>query len=170
MKFRTVADTTEIPGSECNRCGAVLLYITYNDGFEKTVCSFSENHDGDICQRVGHAEGWATTDRCDICYAPVQWVRVEVREGKAYTYMAFEDPPLEPGETVVLPSNQVREGAFQGKVLRLLDGPDTHHGYQGPYKAVVRRAVTCPTCGLTDKHDEECDLRKVPASVLWRLT
>lgn len=69
----------------------------------------------------------------------VQYVRVEVAEGKAYTYEWHGDPPLEAGEWVTLPSNQMRKDSFAGKVLRVLDGPDPH--YSGEYKAVIERLL-----------------------------
>lgn len=67
------------------------------------------------------------------------YVRVEVADGKAYTYQSFEDPPLRRGEWVRLPGNMVHQTEFAGKVIRLLDGPDK--GYDGPYKAVLGRLL-----------------------------
>jgi hypothetical protein len=69
----------------------------------------------------------------------VQYVRVEVDEGRAYTYTADLTPPLERGEWVTLPGNEVHASAFAGRVIRLLDGPDKH--YSGPYKAVIGRLL-----------------------------
>ena len=75
-----------------------------------------------------------------------QFVRVEVAEGRAYTYKWAGDVPLVAGETVVLPSNMVQDREFTGRVIRVLDGPDTDF----PLKHVVRRAVDLP--------DEDADL------------
>jgi hypothetical protein len=72
----------------------------------------------EICNRLGHPEAWNTTEECSVCGAPVQWVRVEVEEGRAYTYAHFGDEPLERGEWVRLPGNAVRQTEFAGKVLR----------------------------------------------------
>jgi hypothetical protein len=66
-----------------------------------------------------------------------QYVRVEVAEGRAYTYTWDQTPPLVAGEQVVLPSNMVQDREFSGRVIRVLDGPDTDF----PLKAVVRRDV-----------------------------
>ena len=66
----------------------------------------------------------------------MQYVRVEVSEGRAYTYewddLAFG---LMPGDTVVLPSNLVQDKEFEGRVIRLLDKPDTDI----PLKRIIRR-------------------------------
>lgn len=67
-----------------------------------------------------------------------QWVRVEVAEGRAYTYRSYLEPPLAPGEKVRLPGNVVRADPFVGAVLRILNGPDP--GYAGPYKMILGRA------------------------------
>src|SRR5690349_13322908 len=83
----------------------------------------------DVCARLGHGEIWLdpTPDGvtvCGTCKTPVpQWVRVEVYEGKAYTYAAFEFPELERGEAVVLPGNAVQRGTFEGRVLRTVPDP-----------------------------------------------
>ena len=89
-----------------------------------------------VCRAVGHADEYRG-GRCGVCGHPTQYVRVEVTEGRAYTYQAFEDPPLAKGEVVLLPGNQVQSRPFTGTVLRLMDGPDDN--YSGPYKAVVGR-------------------------------
>jgi hypothetical protein len=68
----------------------------------------------------------------------VQYVRVELDEGRAYTYI-WDGPPLEKGEWVSLPSNEVRDKTFAGKVIRVLDGPDP--SYDGEYKSVVDRLL-----------------------------
>ena len=90
-----------------------------------------------ICQRLGHS-GEYGEETCGVCGNPAQYVRVEVDEGRAYTYKAFEDVPLTKGDVVVLPSNMVQDRAFEGTVLRVLDGPDP--SYPGPFKSVLRRA------------------------------
>ena len=68
----------------------------------------------------------------------MQYVRVEVDEGRAYTYTWDDEvnPPLKPGEIVVLPSNIVQDRAFTGRVIRLMPEPDTDF----PLKAILRRA------------------------------
>jgi hypothetical protein len=109
---------------------------------------------GEVCERVGHPEGRSDTTHCGLCGVAVQWVRVEVYEGKAYTYMAFEEPPLERGEAVVLPGNIVQSGWFTGTVLRLLDGPSAD--YDGPYKAVVGRAEPRDPCTCGVGYDDDC--------------
>lgn len=154
MMFRTVTDESEIPGSRCLRCGSSLTYRVFSDSTEETVCSEDRNHDGEICRRLGHPEGWASTERCDLCLAPVQWVRAEVREGRAYTYMAFEDPPLEPDEWVVLPGNSVKGGSFEGRIVRIVDPEKIQQdAYPGPYKAILRRVTPV----LFDEQiDNEC--------------
>jgi hypothetical protein len=68
----------------------------------------------------------------------IQHVRVEVSEGRAYTYEWDGKPPLQPGDLVVLPGNIVQNKDFTGKVLRVLDGPDTDY----PLKRVLRRVDT----------------------------
>ena len=67
----------------------------------------------------------------------MQFVRVEVSEGRAYTYKWDDalEPPLEKGEAVRLPSNMVQDKEFTGTVLRTLAEPD----FQGPIKSVVGR-------------------------------
>jgi hypothetical protein len=112
----------------------------------------------DVCARLGHGEIWPDPTPegktvCRTCKTPVaQWVRVEVDEGRAYTYASFEEPPLERGEAVRLPGNVVKS-AFTGTVLR-----DVHperiaqDDFRGPYKAVVARVEprpvgdVCPVC------------------------
>ena len=66
----------------------------------------------------------------------MQYARVEVAEGRAYTYTFDGEPALTPGEIVVLPSNMVKDQQFTGRVLRLMDEPGT----EIPLKAIVRRA------------------------------
>jgi hypothetical protein len=66
-----------------------------------------------------------------------QFVRVEVSEGRVYTYIWDGSPALVKGERVVLPSNIVQDREFTGKVVRVLDGPDTDF----PLKTIVRRDV-----------------------------
>jgi hypothetical protein len=65
-----------------------------------------------------------------------QYVKVELSEGRAYTYL-WDDLlfALEPGDAVMLPASVVHNSTFSGTVLRVLDGPDPH--YDGPYKAVL---------------------------------
>jgi hypothetical protein len=139
FKFRTVADSRP-SDSECPRCGATMTTVTFSDGAEKTSCDVEPNHDGDVCSRVGHPEAWADAESCTLCAAPVTgWVRCEVSEGRAYTYVSFEDPALDRGEAVRLPGNVVQPDPFEGRVLRLLDGPDA--SYAGPYKAVMGRVA-----------------------------
>lgn len=92
----------------------------------------------DICVRLGHSGEYGEMT-CPVCGQPTQWVRVEIAEGKAYTYKAFEVPSLESGEFVRLPGNRVHATPFIGKVLRTIDGPD--EGYAGPYKAVLGRVL-----------------------------
>jgi len=70
---------------------------------------------------------------------PMQYVRVEVDEGKTYTYVWEQGPPLEPGEWVRLPRNEVKGKSFPGKVIRVLDGPDP--SYVGEYKGVLGRLL-----------------------------
>jgi len=85
----------------------------------------------------------------------MQYIKVEVSEGRAYTYTWDDvaEPPLEPGEAVLLPANEVRGSTFRGTVLRVV--PDAG-SYRGPLKAVVARAA-CYWCGLEDGyHDEGC--------------
>ena len=69
----------------------------------------------------------------------MQYVRCEVDEGKAYTY-TWDDIvfALAPGDRVMLPGNEVQPAPFEGRVIRLLDGPDKN--YDGPYKSVLGRA------------------------------
>ena len=67
----------------------------------------------------------------------MQYVRVEVDEGRAYTYTWDGTPPLKRGDVVVLPSNIVQEREFTGRVLRTMTKPDTDF----PLKAVLRRAT-----------------------------
>lgn len=72
----------------------------------------------------------------------MQYVRVEVSEGRAYTY-TWDDRTggkLQKGERVVLPSNIVQEKTFEGTVLRTISAEDVaKDSYQGPYKEVLRR-------------------------------
>lgn len=91
------------------------------------------------CMTAGHPEAWNTTTVCTICEAPAQWVRVEVAEGRAYTYVHFGETPLERGEWVRLPGNAVQAEDFAGRVIRTLDGPGKD--YAGPYKAVLGRLL-----------------------------
>ena len=138
ISFRTI-DTETPTGAYC-WCDAPLLGRLYNDGARLVVCKASPAHDGSVCAAVGHPEAWSSTKRCDLCNRPVQWVRAEVAEGKAYTYAAFEEPRLSKGEMVILPGNSVQANPFVGKVIRLLHPEDVHNGgYAGPFKAVVRR-------------------------------
>ena len=69
----------------------------------------------------------------------MQYVRVEVAPGKAYTYGWYDEieEPLEPGEMVMLPGNALHAEPFPGRVLRSL-GDDP--GYDGPIKDIIRRA------------------------------
>jgi hypothetical protein len=137
MAFRTKTSET-LTEVVCPRCGGYMLLVAWSDGGETAECSVDRNHDGHVCRAVGHPEAWADSTVCPLCAAPVTgWVRCEVGEGRAYTYVSFEDPPLGPGEAVVLPGNVVQRDPFEGRVLRLLDGPDA--SYQGPYKAVKGR-------------------------------
>lgn len=66
----------------------------------------------------------------------MQYVRVEVDEGRAYTYESDLEPPLVRGDIVVLPSNIVRDREFTGRVIRVMEQSDTDY----PLKKVVRRA------------------------------
>jgi hypothetical protein len=71
----------------------------------------------------------------------VQYVRVEVEEGRAYTYTWDGDRPLGRGDRVVLPGNIVHDREFEGTVLRTLtDEQVADDGYKGEYKGVLRRA------------------------------
>lgn len=143
MTFQFRTKTSEYPEqADCPRCGATMLRQEWSTGPETVVCSEDENHNGEICRRVGHPEGWARDERCSLCWAPVQWVRVEVNEGRAYTYMAFEDPALEQGEEVYLPANVVKSGRFKGRVIREIPTEKilSDH-YQGPFKAVMGRVT-----------------------------
>jgi hypothetical protein len=119
----------------------------------------------DVCARLGHGEIWRDPSPdvdevvCGTCKTPVvQWVRVEVREGKAYTYASFEEPPLEPGEAVRLPGNVVKS-EFTGNVLRTI-----HHekvlqdDYPGPYKAVLRRVEPRSPCTCDGGYDDDCPM------------
>ena len=137
MKFRTVTGE-DYDGNACPRCGAPMLYREFSDGASETVCSKVPTHDGELCKRIGHS-GEYGEDACPTCGAPAQYVRVEVVEGKTYTYKAYEEPPLEKGEWVRMPGNQVQTEPFAGKVIRALDGPDER--YAGPYKAVLGRLL-----------------------------
>lgn len=90
----------------------------------------------EVCDLIGHGPARET---CKTCGAPVlQFVRVEVSEGRAYTYAAFEDPPLARGDRVLLPGNQVHSTAFVGVVIRSVD--ISTDNYEGDYKAVIARA------------------------------
>jgi hypothetical protein len=151
FKFRTVADSRP-SDSECPRCGATMTVVVFSDGTEKTACDVDENHDGRVCAAVGHPEAWADATACTLCAAQVSgWVRCEVGEGRAYTYVSFEEVALERGEEVVLPGNVVQRDPFKGRVLRLLDGPDA--SYAGPYKAVMRRVEPIVP---DEQVDQEC--------------
>ena len=103
---------------DCPRCGHPMLRVEYSDGTARDQCSLHKPHDGKVCEAVGHAGGWQDTEECPVCAAPARWVRVEVREGKAYTYLSYEEPPLEQGEWVRTPANQVQSEPFAGKVPR----------------------------------------------------
>jgi hypothetical protein len=139
FKFRTVKNT-EQHLTPCPRCGGQQVEVQYSDHTSKVACSVSEHHDGDLCARVGHPEAWNTTEECPLCAAPARWYRVEVREGKAYTYVSYEEPPLESGEWVRVPGNVVQTEPFAGKVIRPLpDGPGDD--YAGPYKALMGRLL-----------------------------
>jgi hypothetical protein len=108
----------------------------------------------DVCARLGHGQIWAARGICDTCEEyVVQWVRVEVREGKAYTYASFEEPPLERGEAVVLPGNVVKS-QFTGHVLRTV--PDPAADYPGPYKAVLGRVEPRSACICEGTYHDDC--------------
>lgn len=83
----------------------------------------------------------------------MQYLRVEVREGKAYTYTWDDErePALEPGEEVLLPSSVVQDRPFRGKVIRVVDGPGD---YKGPLKAVLARME--PLDPPPEQVDQEC--------------
>lgn len=68
----------------------------------------------------------------------MQYVRVEVAPGRAYTYGWLDEihEPLEPGEMVTLPGNALHAEPFEGRVLRSL-GEDP--GYDGEIKDVLGR-------------------------------
>lgn len=88
----------------------------------------------EVCKLVGHLDE-RTEGRCTHCGLEVQqWLRVEVSEGRAYTYQSFEVHPLARGDRVRIPGNVVK-GPSVGTVLRVVDGPDA--GYAGPYKAIL---------------------------------
>ena len=67
----------------------------------------------------------------------MQFVRVEVSEGRVYTYQ-WDDiiETLEKGDRVILPSNMVHNREFEGRVVRLLKKPDTDY----PLKDIIRKA------------------------------
>ena len=70
----------------------------------------------------------------------MQYVRVEVSEGRAYTYKWEGDEPLVKDEQVVLPGNIVQDREFTGRVIRIVSAEDVAKDkYQGEYKAVLRR-------------------------------
>lgn len=110
----------------------------------------------DVCARLGHGQIWAVRGECDTCKARVvQWVRVEVDEGRAYTYASFEDPPfLERYEVVLLPGNAVHGGTFRGYVLRTVTDPEAD--YPGPYRAIIGRAEPRDPCTCGDGYDDDC--------------
>lgn len=115
MTFR--GKPTVTPAGNC-WCGAEAVWAVYREDDMVLTCTANVFHVPD---------------------AEPTYVRVEVTEGRAYTYLAYEDPPLRPGEWVLLPGNEVHSDSFAGKVLRVLDGPDK--GYDGPYKAVLGRLL-----------------------------
>lgn len=91
----------------------------------------------------------------------MQFVRVEVEEGRAYTYKWDDslEPPLEPGEPVLLPGNMVHAEPFIGWVLRSMKEP----GWDGEIKSVISRVEpkqysedddesACLFCGEDDCH------------------
>jgi hypothetical protein len=80
----------------------------------------------------------------------MQYVRVEVSEGRAYTYKWDDEAeqPLLPNERVLLPSNMVQDKTFEGTVLRTIHGPD----WDGPIKDVISRVGEPPLS------DEDLDL------------
>lgn len=148
--FKSVTHQHLVENEHCPRCQAQMLRVMFSDSSTKTVCSVHEHHDGELCRQIGHAEAWSATTECSVCAAPARWVRVEVTEGKAYTYVDFEDEPLAPGDLVTLPGNVVQGGRFKGRVLRVL--PEASHDYPGPYKAVLGLACACPK----DGYDDDC--------------
>lgn len=83
----------------------------------------------------------------------MQYVRVEVAEGRAYTYTWDDEaePALEPGERVMLPSSVVQDRPFEGKVLRVV--PDAGD-YKGPLKSVLSRVE--PLDPSPEQVDQEC--------------
>lgn len=88
-----------------------------------------------------------------------QHVRVEVEEGRAYTYTWDDslEPPLEPGEAVVLPGNIVHGREFEGRVVRTMTAEQVAADpYQGEYKAVLRRVEQVAALG--ELSDEDLDL------------
>jgi hypothetical protein len=64
-----------------------------------------------------------------------QYVKVEIDEGRAYTYGWDGEEPLKPGDQVVLPSNMVRNRTFSGRVLRILAESD----FKGPIKNILSK-------------------------------
>lgn len=64
-----------------------------------------------------------------------QYVRVEVAEGRTYTYEWDGAPALKKDEVVVLPSNMVKDREFTGRVVRVMKDKDTDL----PLKKVLRR-------------------------------
>lgn len=137
MAFIRVVSTTSTE-QEC-WCGATKMVYQYSDGKTRTRCEANDAHSGEVCAAVGHPDAWNTTTACTICNAPVQWVRVEVSEGRAYTYVSYVAPALEKGEWVRLPGNVVQTEDFAGRVIRVLKAPEG--GYAGPYKAVLGRLL-----------------------------
>jgi hypothetical protein len=121
------------------------MFVTGRDPIDPAV----------VCARVGHPEGWADDTHCSVCGAAVQWVRVEVTEGRAYTYMAFEEPPLERGEAVRLPGNSVQRSSFSGTVLRQTEPPTD---YRGPFKAVIARVEPRTPCTCDGGYDDDCPM------------
>lgn len=116
MTFRGQPQSQEIFGY-C-WCGGVAIRTVWSDDDVVESCADDIFHDVTIADA---------------------YVRVEVAEGRAYTYVARENPPLEVGEWVRLPGNEVHVSTFAGRVIRLLDGPDPH--YDGPYKVVLGRLL-----------------------------
>lgn len=79
----------------------------------------------------------------------MQYVRVEVEEGRAYTYTWDGDEPLSKDEVVVLPGNIVKDREFEGRVIREISAEDVaRDSYKGEYKAVLRRAGHLDGCPL----------------------
>lgn len=70
----------------------------------------------------------------------MQYVRVELAEGRVYTYGWDDDlePALERGEWVILPGNVVHKKPFPGRVNRSL-GDDPQ--YDGQIQNVIGRLL-----------------------------